>query len=88
MTAASTATAGGLTRAACAAVNIRHIQLGRRSADLTHLSPQAALAEFNSVHDEFLAAFSAGRHTAVGQEPPTTRHIPSGDTVRRMTALK
>ena len=79
---------GGLTRAACAAVNIRHIQLGRRSADLTHLSPQAALAEFNSVHDEFLAAFSAGQHADSRQSEPTGQRIPSGDTVRRMTALK
>jgi hypothetical protein len=79
---------GGLTQAACAAINIRHIQLGRRSADLTHLTPQTALAEFNAVHGEFLDAFSAGRHTAVGQEPGAgADKAPPVAVVRKMTGF-
>ena len=81
---------GGLTKATCAAINIRHIQLGHRSTDLTHLTPQAALAEFNKVHDDFLTAFAAGQHADSRQTDAggDAQRIPSGDTVRRMTSLK
>jgi hypothetical protein len=78
----------GLTQAAQAAINLRTIQMGGSSANLTHLTPQGTLAEFTRVHNAFLSTFAAGRHSSGEPDDPAAANvvpgpIPGGDAVRK-----